>query len=240
MSKTIIFLDFDGVLCDSVKEAYILTRYAYSDIDVNQPIESDKYEKFKASRHLISNSPQYYYLFKAIEENSSNVETRFSTFLSKINVEEAKQFNERFLSKRKELIENNFEFWNSLETPTSFLTKLKNIIINLPNCTFSVLSTKNKEAIIKKFNFWGLDFNQNFIFDKKDLENITKGEFIKNYLNSNKAYKNAILIDDCESNIQSCANIENVKAYFTNWGYIKNTKNAKSEEEILKIIKECQ
>ncbi len=29
MSKTLIFLDFDGVLCDSVKEAYLLTRFAY-------------------------------------------------------------------------------------------------------------------------------------------------------------------------------------------------------------------
>ena len=241
MSKTIIFLDFDGVLCDSVKEAYILTRFAYFGIDVYKPIEPDIYKKFLSNRYLISNSPQYYYLTKINNENKEfnpdDIKIKFDELISKEKNKEAEEFNKKFLSKRKELIENDFEFWDSLETPTLFFNKFKKII-NSKNPCIAILSTKNKEAIIKKFSSWKLDFNKNFIFDKKDLKNVTKGEFINNYLNIHKEYSKAILIDDNEDNIKSCANIKDIKAYLTSWGYVKNLNNAKNEEEILKIIEE--
>lgn len=242
MSKTIIFLDFDGVLCDSEKEAYILSRYAYYGFDVHKPIESDRYEKFAKHRYLISNSWQYYYLMQILEEHfefdTENIEIRFNILVSNGRIELTELFNTKFLAKRKELMENEFDFWNCLETPTLFLTMLKNIIKNSENCEFAILSTKNKEAIIKKFKFWEFDFNNEFIFDKKDLENLSKGDFIENYLNSHNKYQDAILIDDNKGNINSCANIENLQAHLTSWGYVKNPLNAKTEEEILEIIKE--
>lgn len=242
MSKTIIFLDFDGVLCDSVKEAYILARYAYSKIDVHKPIESDKYDFFMRYRYLISNSWQYYYLMRIIEENlfsaPLDVEERFEMFIQNGKDENSDIFNKDFLVKRKELMENEFKFWNELETPTLFLERLKKILNNTNNCTFAILSTKNKEAIIKKFKAWNIEFDSNFIFEKKDLENLTKGEFIDAFMDSHSEFSNSILIDDNEENIYSCANIEKVQAYLTSWGYIKNSQNTKNEDEILKIIKE--
>ena len=45
MSKTIIFLDFDGVLCDSVKEAYLLSRYAFYGISPFEKIDNENFEK---------------------------------------------------------------------------------------------------------------------------------------------------------------------------------------------------
>ena len=59
MSKTLIFLDFDGVLCDSVKEAYLLTRFAYKNIDVKQPINNQDYQMFQNYRFLVANSWHY-------------------------------------------------------------------------------------------------------------------------------------------------------------------------------------
>jgi hypothetical protein len=233
MSKTIIFLDFDGVLCDSVKEAYILSRYAYYGFDVHKPIENDRYEKFANYRYLIQNSWQYYYLMQILEKH-----LEFDMLIANGKTMQADQFNKKFLAKRKELMEKEFDFWNGLETPTLFLTKLKNIIKNSKNCEIAILSTKNKEAIIKKFNFWKFDFNNELIFDKKDLENQSKGDFIENYLIFHKEYQDAILIDDNEGNINSCANIENLQAHLTSWGYVKNPPKAKTEEEILEIIKE--
>ena len=41
-----LFLDFDGVLYDTLKEAYILCRYVCNNIDLFAPIEQDIYSKF--------------------------------------------------------------------------------------------------------------------------------------------------------------------------------------------------
>ena len=67
MSKTLIFLDFDGVLCDSVKEAYLLTRFAYKNIDVKQPINNQDYQMFQNYRFLVANSWQYCILADVLE-----------------------------------------------------------------------------------------------------------------------------------------------------------------------------
>lgn len=240
--KTIIFLDFDGVLCDSVKEAYILSRYAFSGMDIYTPIEHDKYSRFLKYRYLVSNSWQYYFVMQILEEilffDNFDVESKFNALIQNDKDNSSSCFNKKFLAKRKELMETNFDFWNSLETETTFLIRLKSILKNTVNCDFAILSTKNKEAIISKFNFWNIKFNPNFIFEKQNLENTTKGEFINTFMNSHAEYNNAILIDDNEDNIKSCANIKKLRAYLTSWGYIKNSQNTKNEDEILNIIKE--
>lgn len=242
MTKSIIFLDFDGVLCDSSKEAYILSRYAFYDIDVHNPIDNDNYFSFRNNIYLVNNSRQYYYLMLTLKDFSSYssdfIQTKFNLFISKGNTELSQNFNKKFLEKRKDLISNDFNFWNGLDTPTLFLKKLKNLIINNQNCTFAILSTKNKIALERKLKFWSVNINSDLIFDKADLENITKGQFISDFMNTHKEYSNAILIDDNEKNINSCANIENLKAFLTSWGYTKPQKTKFDEQFILNIIKE--
>ncbi len=242
MSKTLIFLDFDGVLCDSVKEAYLLTRFAYKNTDVKQPINNQDYQMFQNYRFLVANSWQYCILADVLEnysyQDADFIETRYRYIAADGKTAQCDEFNKKFLAKRKELMEQDFEFWNSLETPTNFLTKLKNIIAQADESSFAILSTKNKDAIIKKFNFWGVDFDSNLIFDKKDLENLSKGEFIRQYLDSHSDIDDAVLIDDNEDNINSCANIENLKACLTSWGYLKSPEGKMSEDDVLKIIKE--
>lgn len=242
MSKTLIFLDFDGVLCDSVKEAYILTRFAYKNIDVKQPINDQDYQMFRTYRFLVANSWQYYILADILEkypyQEADFIEARYRYIVSEGKTAACDEFNKKFLEKRKELMEQDFGFWNGLETPTNFLQKLKNIFAQADNSTFAILSTKNKDAIIKKFDFWGIVFDKDLIFDKKDLESLSKGEFIDNYLNSHSEIDNAILVDDNEENINSCANIENLKACLTSWGYLKSPEGKLSEDDVLEIIKE--
>ena len=104
-SKTIIFLDFDGVLCDSVKEAYLLSRYAFYEISPFEKIDNEAFQKFKRFRTSVTNSWQYYNFYSDKKEGYNNI---------------TQEFNEKFLAKRKELITNHSEFWLNLETKTIF------------------------------------------------------------------------------------------------------------------------
>jgi len=239
-NRTIIFLDFDGVLCDSVKEAYILARFAYKNIDVKIPVEKDFYQIFLKFRYLVSNSWQYYFLMQILDEIPSedveSIEEKFNSLTSNGKTELSNEFNKKFLGKRQDLMKSDFDFWNNLETQTPFLSKLKSILQTSNKSKFAILSTKNKDAIIAKFKYWNVEFNTDLIFDKKDLENLTKGEFIEKYMTENNV-PSAILIDDNEDNINSCSGIENLSACLTGWGYTK-FQNGYTEEQVIEIIKE--
>lgn len=234
MNKKIIFLDFDGVLFDSVKEAYLLARYAYYDIPVKNKIDEKHYQKFRKYRYLITNSWQYYLLVKICGNNDENsIESVFKQYLLDCTTEEYKEFNKKFLDQRQNLINNDFKFWNTLETPTLFLLQIKP---ELSQKNYAILSTKNKLAIMKKFENLNIQFNQNLIFDKNDLINISKGEFISNYLKQNNI-KKAIFIDDSIENIQSCTH-KNIIPLLTNWGYTAPGQLGLNEDEILNILLE--
>lgn len=235
MGKSIVFLDFDGVLCDSIKEAYLLARYAYFGTNVHDSIDAASYTKFCDNRYLVSNSWQYYYLMLILDNNDSVCNQKFTNLTKN---DKADDFNKKFLSMRKYLMENEYDFWNVLEEPTSFFKQAATLIHNTKNCTFSILSTKNKEAILAKFKYWGLEFNPSFIFEKKDLEGISKGLFINDFLMRNQIYEHAILIDDNEDNIKSCDGIKHLTGILTAWGYNTKPKFARDEDEIIKIIKE--
>ena len=217
MQKSIVFLDFDGVLCDSVKEAYLLSRYSFFGISPFQEIEEQHYQEFRKFRPSITNSWQYYNFYSDKKEVYNNI---------------TQEFNEKFLSMRKELMANHKEFWLALESKTVFFDKIKPLIEKNPQ-NFRILSTKNREAILEKFSSWGLDLPSEYIYDKKDLVNISKGMFIKEL-----RIKNAILIDDSEENIDSCKDVDNITAILTSWGYAKSPQNGKNEDEVLKIIQE--
>lgn len=62
-----IFLDFDGVLFDTVLESYLLARYAYLGIEPQEKIDENEYNLFHFARYLITNSWHYYYIMKLIE-----------------------------------------------------------------------------------------------------------------------------------------------------------------------------
>lgn len=213
MSKTCIFLDYDGVLSDSLKEAYLIARCAYSGVSVKSPINQEEYKRFREYRPIVVNSYLYYYFFEPDGDKSD-------------------EFNKKFLAVRKELMENDTEFWKSLESPLPFLEKIKPLIEKYPQ-RFRILSTKNKDAIIEQLHKYGINFNTDFVFGKFEIKNLSKGEFI----NSLKV-EDAILIDDSKENIESCKKYEKIRGYMANWGYVKNPKDGFCEEEILDIIKE--
>ena len=226
--KNAIFLDFDGVLSNSVKEAYLLSRYAFKNIDVYCDIEKELYQKFIDNRYVVQNSWQYYYLIKYCYENNNSL-------LNSLKQNEiTDKFNEKFLSKRKELMRDDLVFWNSLDEKTNFLEKIEDVI-KMENVF--ILSTKNKEAIALKFDFWNIEYNLSNIIGKSEILNYSKGDFIEEFVQE-KNINNAILIDDIEENITSCNDKKNISAYLTLWGYGKSSLKSYKEEEIEKIIRE--
>ena len=231
-----IFCDFDGVLFDSVKEAYLLSRYVCNGISPNEKICETEFNSFSSLRYLISDSWQYYYLFKVIKSDTEqNPEKIYHQYIKQRKITEDKEFDKNFQKKRKDLIKNEYKFWNSLEIPYTFFEEIKKIKDRI---NFLILSTKNEEAIIRHCNDYGFIISKERVIGKNKLKKFgSKRIFMEYYINTYKI-NNAIFIDDNINTIEDCKNIPEIKAYLAGWGYCSPTQKGYNCEEIIKKIKE--
>ena len=232
-----IFLDFDGVLFDTVLESYLLARYAYFNISPFEKINKNEYGKFRAVRYLITHSWHYYYIMKLIEDRISieNFSQDFKNALLDRNIELENDFDKNFQEKRVDLINNHFKFWNKLDKPYPFFEKIKHIANNF---NIIIVSTKNEEAILRHCYDYGLNIEECNVIGKDKLKIYgSKCNFLINYIEQNNV-KNAVFIDDCKETIEKCSDITNLTPLVANWGYVASKNEGLSENKILKIIEE--
>ena len=232
-----VFLDFDGVLFDTVLESYLLARYAYYGIEPQETVDENEYNIFHSVRYLITNSWHYYYIMKLLSEKISinNFAQEYKKLLDNRDIDAALEFDKKFQTKRKDLMNNNFDFWNSLDKPYPFFYEIKKI---QNQYNFVIVSTKNEEAILKHCKDYGLKINKTNIVGKTKLAQFgTKKEFLEYYINTNNITK-SIFIDDAIITIKKCSNIQNLTAICANWGYVADKNDGLSEKEIFNIIKE--
>ena len=232
-----IFLDFDGVLFDTVLESYLLARYAYFDIEPFEKINEKEYELFHSVRYLITHSWHYYYIMKLIGDgvNIEDFSQEYGNTVSRRNEKTDSEFDKKFQVKRKDLIENHFDFWNKLDKPYPFFDQIKPLAEKL---NIIIVSTKNEEAILRHCKDYGLNIEEKNVIGKNKLKQYgSKKEFLEYYIRENKIDK-SIFIDDAISTIKNCSNIQNLNVYCANWGYVADKSDGLNEVEILKIIKE--
>lgn len=219
-----LFLDFDGVLYDTLKEAYVLCRYVCRDIDLFMPIEEDVYAKFYKYKYLVFNSWQYLYLTQAI--NSENVADKYNELLQNRDLKQEQEFDERYLKTRKWLLKNHADYVDYLETKFPFLDMVKSL---QDKYDILIVSRKNNFAIQRK--------NTGFkIYGKEELSNvIDKAEFIEKYMNDNNV-KKGFFIDDNSHNLTPCKNIPNLTCLLAGWGNIAINEKGLTQEEVYQIL----
>lgn len=234
-----IFSDFDGVLFDTVLESYLLARYAYFGIDPGESVNNDEYDIFHKVRYMITNSWHYYYIMKVIAENEfkdpDEFYSKYKNHLENREIEKDTEFDKKFQTKRKDLINNHFDFWNKLDIPYPFFEEIKNIS---ETYHIVIVSTKNEEAILRHCKDCGLNIEEQNIIGKTKLKEFgSKRKFLEYYIEKNDI-KNSIFIDDSKSTVENCSNIPGLTVCQANWGYVKTKSDGMNEKEILNIIKE--
>lgn len=232
-----IFLDFDGVLFDSVKEAYLLARFAYYGIEPHVSISENVYNIFRKYRYLNTHSWQFYYFFLLLENKTTDnlFEANYYELTANPNLQKIKDFDEKYVSARENLIKNDYEFWNSLDEPYDFFFKVKELAKN-SDYEFIILTNKKKLPVQNRLSQYGI--NNIKLFANEDLVSYNnKAEFIADYL-KNYSIANCYLIEDSVDNINTCKKYPQIKPLLVNWGYVNPKEKGLSEKEILEIIKE--
>lgn len=238
---TELFLDFDGVLFDSLPEAYRLGRFAYRGIDVHEPVDEKDFACFSSLRFFVTNSAQYWQVFRTIDECGVDAGmTNYRAVYAEVERSgfeyEKRDFDARFLTLRKELIAKEHNFWLSLSTPYPFFTALRPRFIGSRPPV--IVTTKNREAVLENLAYVGVRGVSEKILDKADYARRgSKRGLIADYMEEN-CIARGIFVDDILANVQECAILPKLECLHAGWGYCDPQVPGKSVEEILKYIEQ--
>ena len=85
--KKVLFLDFDGVLFDTLKEVYLINRYLYCEVDFLEKINQEEYERFSKYKYLVYNIWMFYYYNPLLFDGCDNIANEFHNALLNRNIE---------------------------------------------------------------------------------------------------------------------------------------------------------
>ena len=235
MEKKILFLDFDGVLFDTLKEVYLINRFLYKGIDLFDKVDEKNYQLYSKYKYLVYNIWMFYYYNPLIFDNCENIIDNFKEALSNRNIQAEEDFCNNFLKVRADLVKNNYNFWKSLETPYEFFYEIKKLYEE-KTPKILIVSKKNKASIIERFNSYDFNISNNDIYAREILDKYsTKGEFLNEYMNKN-GFDEAIFVDDNNNNLKTCDNYPNITQILALWGNSQpNLKGYNQTQAIDKI-----
>lgn len=227
-----IFLDFDGVIVDSAKEAYAMAMLTtgkiklLSELDLN----SEHANRFLQQRCHIGPAWNYYYLLKAIDENKDSL---FTELLPSEAGKDSKSFQEQFFATRQVIRNHFWDEWLSLNTLYNGSDKLINLINENDNIV--IVTTKDAQTVDALLTKYKVTRKVD-IYDAKSYEEFgCKSLFMDDYIKNN-AIKRSLFIDDSKSHLSKCSWIEGLKTIQAQWGYVLPEDYMDNKDEVIKSI----
>ncbi|WP_201523473.1 hypothetical protein [Aliarcobacter butzleri] len=216
-----IFLDFDGVLFDTVKEAYsvaVISSGRYCSLD-EIDFETEYYQNFKKLRYLISPAWNYKYLLEELEVNNdiNLIKNNFLNSISNASKKDYEEFENSFFSTRNYLRKTHYQKWFRLNVPFPFLGEVEFLFYEYKHLVY-IVTTKDKATVLKLLSLEGIELNGNRVFDKEDYEKFGSKKSIIESLISQETQ--SIFIDDSDKHIQDCSQIKDIKCFQPEWGYV--------------------
>jgi len=235
-----IFLDLDGVLFDTAKEAYCLCALtlnrARSPKEVN--FSSRHFKIFEKYRFLINCAADYYYLMKNIDEKIDRITIDVREEFEKLRtvaLPEACEFEKNFLAKRRYVKDNHYADWISLNAPYAFLSKVRSLIKKNKD-KFFVITTKDEETVLKLLEINGVEFLKKNILGRKAFRKFgSKGKIIR-FIKDKHKMRRSIFVDDSKEHLSSCADINGLKLVHAGWGYVASEDKSFNQTEVIAEI----
>ena len=235
-----IFLDFDGVLFDTAREAFVVASLTDNKIDSIQSAEfnSHAYQLFSNYRYLIDQAWNYSYLMELIySETHEKFEERYYNLIKNASNKDIKRYENSFFSTRSSLKEGCAVEWMQLNKPFPFLNLIKPLIADCIE-SFLIVTTKDKETVKSLLLTEGVMFPDCQIYDKEHYSLYqSKAKIIQNIVMDGNV-KKSLFIDDNAQHLHKCRKIKFLEICQAGWGYVSpNDSNLLTEFQIIEKIK---
>jgi len=221
--KKILIIDFDGVICDSIRECFIVAYNAYlqnegknkgSRINFKAPRALREY--FFRNRHLVRPAREYFILFKSFGRDGQK---RLSSKQFKIWVKKCKDdsfvFEKNFYDTRRHLRSRYKKRWFRLNP--IYPEAIKGIRELSRFFKIYISTTKDKKSVKMLLNEKILRLPENRLFTKES--GLSKAETARRICKNNKCKPvNAWFIDDNIAYLEEVSRM-GVKCGLAHWGY---------------------
>lgn len=217
--------DFDGVICDSAKEAFRVGATASGITSgVKDNSFDENYADFLKWRGIVGPAWNYYYVFRAMHSGTESREW--------VKCSEATAFERRFLAVRREIQSSNYRLWLNLH---DFYTPILRLINQYASeYEHIVVTNKNKEAVIDLIKAAGLSdtlTNVISLFGNK----VPKSSVIANF----NPQPCDLFVDDHLPTIRQCFTSglgDKLKLIHAGWGYGDSEDSCTVSQDELAVI----
>jgi hypothetical protein len=242
MIKHAVFLDFDGVLFDTVRESYCISMIALgeaseiSGIDLN----AKHFQEFYRHRYLIGPAWNYFYLMQLIDKILRDPLLDLAEIFHEAtrNPEPNKHrvFEKNFFNTRKFLIDNDPGSWLSLITAYSFAEGMRVLVDEHPE-NFFLITTRDRSSALKILLVHQLGILEGNILGREEFEVYNSKRGVIQGLIKNRQIEESIFIDDLEDHLIACEDIDKLTLVQACWGYVAPEKK---EDNSARIIQETK
>lgn len=227
---TLLFLDFDGVICDSINETIVSSWLAYYKYLVKKlplSVPCDYKRRFMLFRPFIRSGEDYLVIQDIIANNTKmKNQKQFDSLLTIIGEEVLQYYKEVFYKARTEIFTTDKKLWLSLNPLYQHMFEVveKSVLCN----KVYILSTKKPEFIQEILQAHALSFDPNRIIYAGQEEKLC---IINRVLDQEKK-QHAYFVDDQISHLVPNPN-SRIKTFLAAWGYIEQVWLRQNEVEII-------
>ena len=214
-----VFLDFDGVLFDTAREAFAVALLTHDVCqNVSDIVFDDKYyDTFFSLRYLVKSASDYSFLIPAILDDKEPMEIR-EMFYSENKSIITDGFEDKFFSVRSSLRSSNFEEWIGLNKEFPFFDKIRSTMSEYKD-SFSILTTKDENTVkhLLKSAEFSVPVN---VYGAEKLKKFKEKNEVILHIYKKHNIQSSIFVDDNMEHLRLCENIPNITLLQPIWGYI--------------------
>jgi len=239
----LLALDFDGVISDSLLEAYLLTWRTAGKIDTKLekpgvPIpdldnihafrdeHKEHWDSFSRMVPFGNRAEDYLVIQRAVQTGKSiGTQEEFDSFRKTLKQQQLDRFHEEFYRERYRLTENHWEGWIALNKPYPGISQAIEALSS--RFELAVATSKDARTVRSVLDSYGLRsfFREGRVLDKS-MGGSKRAHLAALLDICNCTYGEMTFIDDKVAHLIDCADL-GVGLYMAGWGY-----NSPREEKL--------
>lgn len=232
MRSTYFFLDFDGVVCDSVPECFLSSHLAYHEFLLGESVESVSLREkclFYKYRPFIRSGEDYLLLHDMIRrEVAVTSQEVFDRELDAAGPEVMEKYAGLFYTAREKVLASDRQFWLDLNP---LFPGMKEILFAVAaNPGFYILSTKKPPFILEILGHYGIAWDERRVLFPGPR---TKRQVIESVLPDGGGGGSAVFVDDQLDHLLTAGKNPAVRCRLADWGYVKEEWLAQKEVPVI-------
>lgn len=215
-----LFLDFDGVLCDSVSECYVSSWIAFFERYRGERATSVRiqdYRLFREYRPYIVRGEDYLLLHALIMDGVPiRNQADFDAAVERAGAEHLATYRALLYTVREQLVEQSLERWLDLHSAYPGIREPLSALAHDPSVW--IVSTKRQEFILRVLRGWGIEWPADRVSTPVSRSKVS----IIQSVMSSRGMTEAIFVDDHAADLQ-CSGNPGLSCRLAAWGHVDPT-----------------